>query len=776
MYAFGPFRVDTVRGILLRDSEPVPLTGKCFDVLLALITHYPDIVSKDLLMKSAWPDTFVEESNLTQHISMLRKALGESRQNRLYIVTVPGEGYRFVTDVLEIQPSTDGAPTDVDTDQTDGVDKAVQHEISLGGGRLFAAVAQIKWIVVGSLIVLLAAGGAGFWMRHIRTSRLLTDRDSVLIADFDNSTGKPVFDGAVKEGLAVELGQSPFLDLISSDRVGETLRFMGRSPDELVKSHRGREICERLGAKALISGSVARLGKYYVIAVEAENCTDATVLAREQIEAKSPEEVLPLLGVLGSKLRRKLGESLNSIQRFGAPLEQATTPSLEAFRSYSLGIQARTRGSEKTSVSLFEHAIEVDPNFAMAYAQLSAVYSNLGESDKAADYMKKAFDLRDNLSEREKLYITARYYTNVTGELDKATDTYELWGTIYPRDWRPFNGLATRYQVVGKYEEAKVAAAHALSLQPNHYSPYANLALTQLSLNHLDEAEKVCLQADKAGHDSIYTHRVLFDIAFLRHDETAMQRQVNWAKGKDSENEMLTTEALSLAALGKMQAARQLFAQSQSASLSSGFNDNAAYSMAREALIEADLGDFDRAKKQAVAALSLGRGIDADETAAEALALSGEDQRAKDVVEDLKLRFPHHGPLNLASLPSTLAAVEMQHAHPTKAIQILVPAVPYDLSEFSNLSPAYIRGQAYLGTRSGAEAAAEFQKIIDHIGVDVTSPRHTLAYLGLARASLLNNDRAKSRAAYQQFFALWSNADSDNPVLRAARQEYGNLK
>jgi eukaryotic-like serine/threonine-protein kinase len=775
LYAFGPFRVDTVRGILLRDSEPVPLTGKCFDVLLALIAHYPDTVSKDLLMKSAWPNTFVEESNLTQHISMLRKALGESPQDRLYIVTVPGEGYRFVTGVLEIQPATDGAPTDVDTNPTDGLDKTVQHEISLSGGRLFAAVAQIKWIAVGSLIVLLATV-AVLWMRQIRASRSLKERDSVVIADFDNSTGESVFDGTVKEGLAVELGQSPFLDLVSSDRVRATLRLMGHSPDEPVKSPLAREICERLGAKALISGSVARLGKSYVIDVEAEACADAAVLAREQVEAKSPEEVLPLLGTIGSKLRRKLGESMSSIQQFDAPLEQATTPSLEALKSYTLGIQARTRGSEKASVPLFEHAIDVDPNFAMAYAQLSAVYSNLGESDKGADYMKTAFDLRDNLSERESLYLSARYYSNVAGELDKATETYDLWSKLYPRDWRPFNGLATRYQVVGKYEEAKVAAEHALSLQPNHYSPYANLAVTQLSLNHLDEAEKVCLRAGKAGHDSIYTHRVLFDIAFLRHDETAMQRQVNWAKGKDSENEMLTTRALSFAAVGKMQAARQLFAQSQSASLSSGLNDNAAYSMAREALIEADFGDLDRAKKQAIAALSLGRGIDADETAAEALALSGEDQKARDVVEDLKLRFPHHGPLNLASLPSTLAAVEMQHEHPTKAIQILVPAAPFDLSEFANLSPVYIRGQAYLGARSGAEAAAEFQKIIDHVGVDVTSPRHTLAYLGLARASSLNNDQAKSRAAYQQFFALWSNADSDNPVLRAARQEYGNLK
>jgi eukaryotic-like serine/threonine-protein kinase len=776
LHAFGPFRVDTVRCVLLRDGEPVPLTGKCFEVLLALITRYPETVSKDVLMKSVWPGTFVEESNLTQHISMLRKALGESPQDRLYIVTVPGEGYRLVAEVLELPPESDRRSTLPLPESPVLDDLSQRRDNHLETSSTIFGPTGKAWIVLGLLTAVLIGGAGALWLLHKRGVHALTEKDSILLADFDNSTGEPVFDGTVKEGLAVELGQSPFLDLIGADRVRETLRFMGRSPEEPIKPPLAREICERLGAAALLSGSIARLGKSYVVTVEAEDCADATVLAREQVEAKTQEHVLPALEKVGSKLRRELGESLGSIRQFNAPLEQATTSSLEALKAYSLGVQARTRGVEANAIALFEHAIELDPNFAMAYAQLSAVYSNLGETDKAADYTKRAFALRANLSEREKLYLTARYYTNVTGEIDKATETYELWSKIYPRDWRPFNGLAARYQVIGKYEEARTAAAQALKLQVNHYSPYANLALSQLALGKLDEAQQVCRQASAMGRDSIYTHRVLFEVAFLRHDEPTMQREVDWAKGTENEHEMLTTQALTMAASGRLQAARQLFAQSQAISLRSGLRDNAAYSMAREALVEADFGNYAQARIRALTALQSGKGIDAGETSAEALALSGDEQEVQSLVKDLQQRFPNHGPLNMASLPSALAAMELRRADASKAIKTLETAAPYDLSEFSNLSPVYLRGQAFLRAGSGKEAAAEFQKILDHIGIDATSPRHALAHLGLARALSLTEEHARSRKAYEDFFALWSNADSDIPVLLEARLEYENLK
>jgi DNA-binding winged helix-turn-helix (wHTH) protein/tetratricopeptide (TPR) repeat protein len=768
LYRFGPFRVDAVRGLLFRDNEPVPLTGKCFETLLILVKNRETTVSKDVLMKAVWPNTFVEESNLTQHISLLRRALGESPQDRLYIVTVPGQGYRFVAKVKEIQEGN--SENIAEANASSSLAAGGSGELPALSSSTFTGNKKPWLFIVGTVVVLLAAV-AGLWMLHVRAAPVLTEKDSVLLTDFENTTGEVVFDGALKEGMAVELGQSPFLDVVADDRVRETLHFMGRSPDESIRLPLAREVCQRLGSKALISGSLARLGTSYVVAVEAANCSDATALAREQVEAKTKEDVLPVLGNVGARLRRKLGESLSSIQQFDAPIVQATTPSLNALKSYSLGVQVRTR-SEREAVPLFEHAIELDSNFAMAYAQLGAVYNNLGETDRASNYIKQAFGLRTNLSEREKLYLTVRYHTVVTGEIGKATETYELWSRIYPRDWTPYNGLAARYQVTGQYEKAKAAAATALKLEPNHYSPYANLAMSELDLNELNEAKRVCEQAAAAGRDSIYTHRVIFQIAFLQHDQVTMQHEVGWARGTEWEHDMLTIEAQALAASGKLRAARQLFQQAWDASQRNALPDHTAYSMAGEALAEADFGNYSQARARADAALRLGRGIDAQATVSEALALSGDVRQARILVQDLRRRFPQHAPLNMASLPSVLASVELQQSNPSKAIQILQEAAPYDWSEFSSLSPVYIRALAYLQAQTGKEAAAEFQKILDHPGIDTLSQRHALAYLGLARSYGLTGDIGKSRKAYQDFFALWSEADSDIPELRKARLEY----
>ncbi len=769
MYKFGPFRVDADRGLLLRGDEPVPLTTKCFETLLVLIQHREETVSKDVLMKAVWPDTFVEESNLTQHISMLRKALGESPQDRLYVVTVPGQGYRFVADVREVAVDTDGEVGGADGGSASG-------EQQTAGISFNSAIGKRTWLVIAGLAVVLMVIAGSLWLRHARAVSALSEKDSILLTDFENSTGEEVFDGALKEGMAVELGQSPFLDLISNDRVRDTLRFMGRSPDEAVRWPLAREVCERLGAKALISGSVAQVGTSYVLAVEALNCADASVLAREQVEARNKEEVLPVLGKVGSKLRGRLGESLSSIRRFDVPIVEATTPSLEALKAYSLGMDARTRSTEKDAIPLFEHAIELDPKFAMAYAQLGGVYNNLGETGRASEYIKKAFALQANLSEREKLFLTVRYHTVVTGDIDKATETYEIWSRMYPRDPVPFNGLAARYQIVGQFEKAAVAAREALRLRSNHYLPYANLATSYLALNRFEEAKEVCKQASAAGRDSLYTHRVLFDLAFLQNDRAAMQHEVEWATGTERENDMLTIQASALAAAGKLRAARQLFERSWAASERSGLSDEVAYSMAGEALTEADFGNYQEARTRSAAALRLGHGIDAEETVAEALALSGDAREPRVLVEDLRQRFPHHAPLISASIPTILATLELKHGSATKAIQMLEQAAPYDFSEFSSLSSIYIRGEAYLRARSGKEAAAEFQKILDHAGIDVTSERHALSHLGLARAYALSGETANSRKAYEDFFALWAGADTDIPELRQAKLEYEKLK
>jgi DNA-binding winged helix-turn-helix (wHTH) protein/tetratricopeptide (TPR) repeat protein len=783
LYRFDKFQADEVRGVLLRDGEPVALTAKTFELLLSLIRHRHETTLKEVLLQEVWPGTFVEESNLTQHISMLRKALGEAPQDRRYIVTVPGRGYRLIAEVEETsqqstsmevdQPATalkEGAPTQV------VMAEPVEADLSATG--------HIPWfrrrfsVVLAGIIAaafLLTGMGIEYVRLHSR-ARVLTGKESVLLADFENTTGEPVFDGALNEGLAVTLGQSPFLELASRERVRDTLRFMGRSPDERVRISFAREVCERLGTEALIAGSIGRIGKAYVISIDALACNDGSELGREQFQAENRERVLPELGKAGRRLRNRLGESLASIQKFDVPIQQATTPSLEALRAYSLGIDQRAHGAEKNSIPFFEHAIELDPDFAMAHAQLGGAYRNLGESERASEYYRRAYAIPRQLSEREKLYLSVRYYETVEGDIEKAIETNEIWTRIYPRDPRPYNSLAAWYQVIGQYEKAADAARSAIHLEPDYYTPYANLATSDLALNRFKEAREAADQADKVRRDSLYTHRVRFDLAFIAHDQSAMQRELEWGSAAERHNDMLATQGRALVATGRLSAGRASLEQSWRHSLANGLNDNAAYSIAQQALAEADFGNFQRARQLAETALKTGHGIDAEETAAEALAFSGDVRGSEKLIAELQKRFPHHRPLNRACLPSTMAALEIHHANPGRAIAILEQAAPYDLSEFSDLSPVYVRGIAYLRAGRGTEAAAQFQTIIEHPGIDPLSPRHLLAYLWLGRAFALASSKSQARESYDHFLKDCSNADRDVPILKEARREFEALR
>jgi tetratricopeptide (TPR) repeat protein len=517
------------------------------------------------------------------------------------------------------------------------------------------------------------------------------------------------------------------------------------------------------------------LGTGYVLAMEAVACADASTLAREQVKAVNKEALLPAIDEAAAKMRRKLGESLKSIQQFDVPIQDATTQSLEAMKAYSLGNEQRSRGAEKDSLPFFDHAIELDPNFAMAYATRGAALNNLGESERAAGEFRKAYELRVNLSEREKLYLTVRYMDTVTGDTLKAIETFELWHQLYPRDLPPLNGLSARYQIVGEYEKAVAASREALGLRPDYYVGYANLASSFEALNRFDEAKKICAAAAVSKHDSLYTHQTAFEIASLEHDQAALQREIAVTKGTPSEDTIITLQALAAASSGKLRLARQLFEGSVARRKRDGLNDHAAYTIATEAQIEADLGNTERAMKLVREALKLGRGIDAEETAAEALSLLGKEKEASSLAEDLRKRFPAHVPLNPASLPCIYGEIQIHKGNPAKAVQILQQAIPYELSEFANLSPAYIRGQAFLRMGYGKEASSEFQKYREHSGVNALFPRHTLALVGLARAYVLMGDTAKAHKAYEDFFVLWSEADPDIPFLLQARSEYQKL-
>jgi tetratricopeptide (TPR) repeat protein/DNA-binding winged helix-turn-helix (wHTH) protein len=764
---FGEFQLNLQSGELHKHGIRLRLPRQSLTILATLLERQGEIVTREELQKTLWPeDTFVDfEHSVNSAVKRLREALNDSADNPRFVETLPRLGYRYI-----------GPP--VSQPESMAVSQVVDPSISPEAPARARELANSWWrigIVAAGLAVLTAALGIARLLPR-RTSHAFTEEDSVVLADFDNTTGEGVFDGALKEGLAVQLAQSPFLHFVPEDRVRETLRFMGHPSEKRLLPPLVREVCERVNAKAFVAGSIGRLGTHYVLAVDAVNCQNGGALARAQAEVQSQDQVLQALGHAAQLVRRGLGESLSSIQRYDVSIQEASTSSLQALKAYSLGEEERARGAELEAIPLFANAIKLDPKFAMAYARMAAAYNNLGESQKAGACLKEAFDLREHVTEREKLYLEIRYYQIVTGETDKAAQTYEFWTQVYPREWTPYNGLAARYQVVGQYDKAVENAITALKLAPDNILPYANLALSYRSLNRFAEAKEICEKAIAAKRDSSYTHAVSFEIGFILGDQAAMQHEIEWARGTPREADMLTAEALTEIYAGRLRSARRLFQSAHDSARKEGLQENAAFSMTWEALAEADLGNFQQARDLVKKAMALGNGIDAQETAAEALAISGDLQKAEALAEDLYKRFSEHTPLNTVSLPTIRATIALRRGNPARAIDLLRPSIPYDLSEFSSLAAVYVRGHAYLSARSGKEAAGEFQKVLDHSGIAPTSPRHALARLQLGRAYTVAGDRTKARAAYRDFLTLWKDADPDIPILIAAKAEYAKLQ
>ncbi|MBI4481367.1 MAG: protein kinase [Acidobacteria bacterium] len=634
---------------------------------------------------------------------------------------------------------------------------------------------RLKFFVAVAVVAVMLGAGAMFF--YYRGAQALTERDTILLADFVNTTGEPVFDGTLKQALAVQLEQSPFLNIFPEERVREMLRYMGRSPDERVTQAVAREICERQGIKAMLAGSVAGLGRDYVITLHAVNCATGDSLARDQVQAESREEVLKALGRAASRLRGELGESLGSIQKLDTPIEQATTSSLEALKAFSLGEGRRAVGEEVEAIPLYKRAVELDPNFAMAYGRLGAVYDNLGEEELAVQYKTEAFQRRDRVSEREKLYISAHYYNTVTGEIEKARETYELWKRTYPRDWTPRNNLAFLYNRIGRFDKVLEEAGEAVRLYPNHPFPYSNLGWGYLSLNRYEEAKAIFEKAIAQKLESLGTYIGLYVIAFVHGDSAAMEGHAEWAKGKPVEPTMLSVQAAAAAFSGKLRKARGLFQRAVELARRSDFEEVAAGSVAMEALTEAVFGNVRQACDGAAAAVAIGRSREVLAVAAAAQAFSGNAGPAQALVDELGKRFPSDTLLSAVSVPTVRGAIEIHRGNPAKAIELLRAATPYDLgSGPGGFTPIYVRSLAHLRAEEGREAAGEFQKILDHRGASPISPLFSLAHVGLARAWALAGDTGKSRRAYQDFFALWKDADPDIPILQEARREYARLR
>ena len=657
--------------------------------------------------------------------------------------------------------------------------------VSSGGAAVPAAevvsrksVLSRRGILVGSAAAILLAIAAGSFF-YLRRAPAMTERDFILLADFVNTTGESVFDDTLKQALTVQLGQSPYLNVFSEERVRRALRYMGRSPDERVTSEVAREISEREGIKAILNGSIASLGSQYVITLNAVNSRSGESLAQEQVSADSKEQVLTALGRAASHLRAKLGESLSSIQKFDKPLEQATTSSLEALKAFSLGQAQHMKLNDLEAVPFLKRAVELDPNFALAHATLGVCYNNQGESELAMQSIKKAFELRDRVSEREKFYISAHYYDTVTGNLEEAIETYSLWRQTYPRDSVAYDNLALRYAVIGQYEKSLAACREARSLDPRDLYAFQNTAAAFLGLNRFDEAKAVNDEALAQKLDSFVFHLMLYQIAFLQGDKAAMQTHAAWATGKPDEAFMTAVESAAAAFSGRLKEARGLNDRAARLAQQYSLKENAAMVRTFLAQTEAEFGNVPAARQDAAAALKLAGSGPVMGMAGLAFALAGDAAQAQPLLSEVEKRYPDDTLIRAVWLPTARAAIELSRDNPAKAIELLQSATQYEFGENpggSGFLPNYVRGEAYLRARQGKEAAAEFQKILDRRGVDALSPLYPLAHLGLARAAALAGDTATSRKAYQDFLALWKDADPDIPVYREAKAEYSKLQ
>ncbi len=663
--------------------------------------------------------------------------------------------------------------------QMPGSSAAVAAHISAvqaASGRGIAVAEKSSWkkmaIAAGVLIAAAIAGGIFF---RSRQASALTEKDTVVLADFSNTTGDPVFDGTLKQALAVHLEQSPFLRVIPASRVQETLGFMGRPTNERLTADLARELCLRVGSKAMLSGSVASLGSQYVLTLNATNCQTGDSLAQEQAEAARKEQVLSALGGAASKLRGKLGESLASVQKFDVPIQQVTTSSLEALKAFALGNAEFDHGREMESLPFYRRAVELDPNFAWVYARMGTIYSNAGEQERAKENTRKAYELRDRVSEREKLYITEHYYQTVTGELEKEIETLQLYGRTYPNDSIPTNNLSVGYEQTGDFEKAAEAARETLRIEPNSANGYVNLGYAYAASGRLDEAQQTIDQGLKLFPNAESGHWSAYWMALVAGKRDVAERELAWSKGKPGEFRFLRGEALAAMNEGKLRQARELIERAMELERNQNLKEVESADLGLLASAEADLGVCDRARQDA-ARLSTNPTRDGSVLAADVFATCGDTAKAEATAADLGKKYPLDTFTQKSDIPQIRARVELQRGNGAKAIELLRPAEAYQFGYVEGGIPAYLRGGAYLQMKQGPQAAAEFQKILDHRSALGVTPYISLAKLGLARAYALSGGSAKARTAYQDFFTLWKDADADIPILKSAKAEYAKLQ
>jgi eukaryotic-like serine/threonine-protein kinase len=635
-------------------------------------------------------------------------------------------------------------------------------------------------------LVFIAFAGLTVWSfvhRNTSSRPKLTDRDTIVLADFTNTTGDPVFDGTLRQGLSVQLEQSPFLSIVSEQQIQQTLQMMGQKPDAKLTPEIARQLCQRTASAAVLNGSIAQIGNPYLLTVKAVNCSNGATLASTEAQASDKNHVLDALGKTASDIRNKLGESLSTVQKFDTPLEEATTPSLEALKAFSSGKRAT---SPPVAITFYKRAVELDPNFAVAYAWLGIWHTSIGEPTIAARYTRKAYELRERASEPERYFVSAIYYKEVLGNLEKAEQSGKLWMQAYPRSEAPHTYLSGAiYPAIGRYDGVIAEAKEAIRLNPNYPAPYVFLMDGYIALNRFDEANTAYRQAVERKMYHHYYPASLYHLAFLQNDEAGMKQQVTVSAGQTGvENTLLAYDSDTSAYYGRVRESEELTRRAMESAERFDEKEISANYSATSGLREALFGNAGEARRRASVAVAHSTGVDVLYASALASAYNGDTGRAETLIKELNKRFPEGTTVQFNYLPTIRAKLALNRGDSSGALETLQAALPYELGTttfsgeytWNGLYPAFVRGEAYLAAHQGNEATAEFLKILDHRGIVWNSPIGALARLQLGRAYAMVGDSSKARVAYKDFLTLWKDADPDIPILKQAKAEYAKLQ
>ncbi len=762
---FEDFELDLRAYQVRRFGRTLKLERIPMEVLLLLAERRGQLVTREEIIEKLWgKEVFLDTDNaINTAIRKIRQVLKDDPEQPRFVQTVTGRGYRFIAQISET-----GRPPVIDA----------KTAVRTASGK--------RWWFVAAAVAVPALALAGYLYFH--RAPKLTDKDTIVLADFANSTGDSVFDETLRQGLAVQLGQSPFLSLISDERIQQMLKLMAKPADTPLTPEVSREICERTASAAVLDGSIASLGSQYVLTLRAKDCRSGDVLDEEQVQAARKEDVLNALSQIASRFRTRVGESLSTVKSHDTPLAEATTPSLEALKAYSAGWEASFSSGSAAALPFLKRAIEIDPNFASAYAALGRMYGDIGESALSAENTSRAYQLRDRASDQERFFISLTYDLQVTGNLEKAQQTCDLWVQAYPRAWLPHALLSGAiYNTLGKYEKSVDEAEIAIGMDPDFSIGYSILAGSYLALERTGAAEDALQRASGRKLDIPDFHVQRYAIAFLKNDNTGMDREAAQPREQPGADDwMSNAEGFVAAYSGHLEQARKMSRSAADLARKADRRGTEALYETDAAVREGLFGNASTARVRAGQALDLSRSRDVEYGAAFALALSGDSSRSQTLTDDLSRRFPEGTTIRFTYLPTLRALLALNRSQPANAVELLQTAIPYEggttieggsevLLGARNLHPAYVRGLAYLAAHQGGEAAREFQKILNHRGIVLCDPLGALARLQLGRAYALAGDKTKARSAYQDFLTLWKDADPDIPILKQAQAEHANL-